>query len=53
MKDTKKEKEIDHVTNKIQSLLDNANLSYIEKFGILEVIRHDLHEEVEFICEEQ
>ena len=48
-----KEQEIGRVIESIQNILDDCNLSPIEILGILEVIRHDIHEEIEFICEEK
>ncbi len=51
--ETIKEKEIDKVTEKIFDILIDAKLSYIEKFGILECIRHELHDEIEYVVKEE
>ncbi len=42
-----KQQEIDGVIEVILNVLDDCNLSPIEILGILEVIRHHLHEEIQ------
>ena len=48
-----REHEVDKMTEGVFKIFDESNLSPIEKFGVLEVIRHYLHKEVEYMCEEE
>jgi hypothetical protein len=47
-----REHEVDKMTEGVFKIFDESNLSPIEKFGVLEIIRHYLHKEVEYMCEE-
>ena len=48
-----RKREVDKVVESIFKILDDSSLSPIEKFGILEIIRHYLHKEVEYMFEEE